>query len=437
MPIRGSRRPNVVPITAPSFSTPPRPYLYRKIAYAFIALTVFIVIAVLWLSSMRAEVRVRVRRESVKIDHVIEISKTPRAGQLAGRVSQGELKLDKEFSIRGTVASTTVPVVTTTPSTVPVVTTAPVAVTTTDGIARGVVRIVNKYSKPQTLVKTTRLLTTDGKLYRLNKTISVPAGGEVSVDVYSDKVGTEFAISPTTFIIPGLYIDLQKFIYAVSDTAFAFNTVTTTPPPTPAPVVRPPTTTPGTRPVVRNTTPNTDEVTDALREVRNQALDQLKKNLAANIGDIAAFEPVYFVNEEPKVLPGSTAESFIASVKVTITAVYYPKDDMLVLVRTKLKEKVPSDRELIPFDNQAITYSVESVDAKNETATIRVKADADYRLTPSTPAFQTSALAGKSKEEVTNTIKAIEGVERVEVITHPGWLSKLPSLQDHVEVFIE
>ena len=434
MPIRGSRRPNVVPIAAPSFSSPPRPYIYRKIAYAFIALTVLIVIAVLWLSSMNAEVLVKVRRESVKIDHVIEIAKTPRPGQLAGRVAQGELKVEKEFPLHGSITTTTPDTTVVTP---PFVTPSPTSTTVlnTDGIARGNVRIVNQYSKPQTLVRTTRLLTADGKLFRIDRKVTVPAGGEVTVEAYADKAGSDSAIGPTRFIIPGLYADLQKLIYAVSDTSFSLSTtVTATPAAIPKVVTTP------VRPkatVGSGQSPGAEELQAAFAQVRERALGQLKQNLAANIGDLGTYEPVYFVTEETKTLPGSTADTFIASVKVAVTAVYYPKVDMLVLVRGKLKDKVPSDRELIPFDNQEITYSVESVDPKNETATIRVRANAEYRITPNTPALQKSALAGKTKDEITNTLKALDGVEQVQVTTRPGWLTKLPSLQDHIDVKIE
>lgn len=431
MPIRGSRRPNVVPIAAPSFSTPPRPYIYRKIAYVFIAFTVLIVVAVLWLSSMNAEVRVKSKQELVKIDHVIEIAKAPRVGQLAGRVVQAELKLEKEFPIKGTSASTTTPIVVTSPPAASSPASSSTASVAANTIARGTVRIVNQYSKPQTLVRTTRLLTEDNKLYRIDRRITIPAGGEVTVEVYADKPGSEFAIGPTKFTIPGLFADLQKFIFAVSDSRFTLSS-TTIAPPVSEPVPKPST---PSRPRVQ--APLSEELQAAFAQVREQVLAQSKQNLAANIGDLGSYEPVYFVSEETKTLPGSTADSFVASVKVAVTAVYYPKDDMLVLVRGKLKEKVPSDRELIPFDNQEVTYSVESVDPRNETATIRVRANAGYRLTANTPALQRSALAGKTKEEVLVNIKALEGVEQVEVITRPGWLTKLPSLQDHIDVNIE
>lgn len=124
MPIRGSRRPSVVPITAPSFPTPPRPHVYRKIAYTFIAFTVVIVLAVLWLSSAKAQISVKVKRDTVSLDGVAEVAKTPIAGQIPGRVVQGVYEKIQEFAVNDTESTSTSPAVATPPS-APVVTPPP------------------------------------------------------------------------------------------------------------------------------------------------------------------------------------------------------------------------------------------------------------------------------------------------------------------------
>ena len=100
MSIRGSKRPSVVPITAPSFPTQPRPYVYRKIAYTFIACTVLMVIAVLWLSSVRANVVVQAKHERISLDGSVDIAKNPQSGQLPGRVVQITLEKIQEFEVK-------------------------------------------------------------------------------------------------------------------------------------------------------------------------------------------------------------------------------------------------------------------------------------------------------------------------------------------------
>ena len=436
MPIRGSRRPNVVPITAPSFSTPPRSYIYRKIAFGFIGLTVILIGAILWLSSVRAQVIVHVKKEPVSVDTVVELAKTPKSGQIFGRVAQGTFENRKEFPIpvAGADATSSAPValVPSTLDTVPVATppSANVAVQ-----ARGTVKIVNNYAKAQTLIKTTRLLTSDNKLFRIEKTVSVPAGGSVEVAVYADQLGSEFAIGPTKFTIPGLYANLQKLIYAESSVAFTADPTTATPAPTkPTPTAKPvlvPKPKPGAL------TPTDDQVQAAEEQALTETLDRAKLQLASEVAESASLEGVFFTKVQKQVLPGSTPQSFIVYIQADVTAVYYPKDDMLVLVRSKLRDKIPADREIVPFEGNEVQYQIESVDPKTETATVRVQANAYARLTPTSAALSKDGMVGKSKQEVSAQLSKIDGVDSVEVITSPSWLSKVPSMQERVDLKVE
>ncbi len=111
--------------------------------------------------------------------------------------------------------------------------------------AQGTVRIVNSYSAGLTLIKSTRLLTADGKLYRLAQAVDVPAHGEVSASVYADQNGSIYAIGPTTFTVPGLSSAMQAVISVNSYTTFTMATPVIASSATPTPVSTPtPTPTP-------------------------------------------------------------------------------------------------------------------------------------------------------------------------------------------------
>ncbi len=436
MTFRGPRRPHVVPITAPSFPTLPRPQIYRKIAYTFVALTVVVLVGVLWLSSVKADVTVVVKRNPVKFDGVVDVAKTARSGQIPGRVVQGIFATNQEFDVKALAAvSSTASASSTSVPSVQVVEPPPTAPVSDSQVrARGTVRIINKYSKSQTLVKTTRLLTADEKLYRIDKNITVPAGGEVSVSVYADKMGSEFAIPPTRFTIPGLYVDLQKYIYAVSDTSFvAVKETAGAKIETSEPVKK--VVAPKTGIVV------TAEMVDrAQKQLMNSVLDQAKKTLATEVVDPKFGEAVYYVKLLEKghsATLGQVATSFIASIRLDVTAVYYAKDDMSALVRAKLKERIPDGREFLPFDEANIVYSLDATDAKNETASIHVIADGAYRLNSSNALLQKALIAGKSKEDAITILRAVDGVQDVRVEMHPKWVSKIPSLKDHINLKIE
>ncbi|MFA6429601.1 MAG: hypothetical protein WCV84_03850 [Patescibacteria group bacterium] len=437
MTIRGSRRPHVVPITAPSFPTPPQPHIYRKIAYTFAAFTVLIILAVLWLTSVRAEILVRVKRSPLKLDTTVEIAKTPASGQLPGRIVQGTFDSSvHEFTVTDT-ASSTAPTEPTAGTPVPASLPTPESeVDNASFVAKGTVRLINKYSRPQTLVKTTRLLTADNKLYRIDKTVVVPSGGEVAVGVYADKPGREFAIGPTKFTIPGLFIDLQTFIYAQSDTAFE-----AVPAGAPVPVATVPVS--ASAPLVdakpkKIVTANA--IADAQKSLVDAAFEQAKRTLAAEMADTRYNEVVYatrILDQKINVKAGQAADSFLASLKLEVTAVYYPTDDMSALIRLRMKEKIPEGRELLPFDDKSAKYEIESSDIKNEKALIHVLVDAEHRLTSTNPALQKAAVAGRKKDEVISTLKQLEGVEDVQIKMRPSWISKIPTLKDHIEIKVE
>ncbi len=80
--------------------------------------------------------------------------------------------------------------------------------------ASGGITIYNAYGKePQKLIKNTRFETQDGKIYRINESVTVPGAttladksirpGEITVTVYADSAGEEYNHGATTFTIPG------------------------------------------------------------------------------------------------------------------------------------------------------------------------------------------------------------------------------------------
>jgi hypothetical protein len=440
MTLRGSRRPHVVPITAPSFPTAPRTNIYRNIAYSFIAFTVIVVLAVLWLSSARATIVVQTKRTPITYEGVVDVARQPQPGQIPGRVVNGVFEKIQEFPV-GSSASSVAPLVPVVPA-VPVAppsTPPPAPVTVT---ARGTVRIYNKYSKAQTLIRTTRLLTADQKLYRIDQTVRLQPGESIEVPVYADKPGAEFVIGPTTFTIPGLFVDLQRYIYAESTSPFQAVSapVTTTPAtstasPSPTPIPAAPRSTTGKLVMQADL--------DAAEQALTQAiLEQAKKTLGADLGDLSRMDVVYLVRKPERfktnVSVGQSSDTFLASLKLDVTAVFYPKEDLLSLVRLKLKEKIPSEREFLPpATGSGLVLEIQSADAKNETANVRIKAEGAYRITPSSPGLQKTVVAGKEPQEAIAILKSIEGVDDAQVTIKPKWFGKIPSLKDRIDIKVE
>ena len=87
----------------------------------------------------------------------------------------------------------------------------------------GEVTIYNYYTKNQPLVATTRLMSPEGRVYRIEETVNVPAGGEVVVRVYADEPSINMEIGPTKFTIPGLWAGIQDKIYGESKSKIEYS----------------------------------------------------------------------------------------------------------------------------------------------------------------------------------------------------------------------
>lgn len=401
MSIRNHRRIDV----RPSHAFPPPPRLYRNIAFTFLGLTLIAAVAVVWMFSVRAAVRVQSKRVAETIETTVEIAKSPEQGQLQGRVVEGTFDNIQEFTVKERTPSSPSEVATTT----------------------GRVRITNAYSKAQTLIKTTRLLTPDGKLFRINATVNAPSGGSVEVGAYSDKTGGDFLIkSGVKFTIPGLWIDLQKFITGEAIADFT-----------------------GERSSKKTLT--SADVSEAQKTLEDAIMEQAKTTLAAEASITqemlsadcptgqTCWQAVYLITPIEKkynATPGQETETFLAQAKVKVTAVYYPKNDMELLVRSKLKERLPEGRDLADFDASKVTYRLEQADASLEKARIAVSADAASRLTSKSPALNAAAIAGLSVDEAKQKLSAVDGVEFVEITLRPSWARRLPG-KDKIDLTIE
>ncbi|MCI0479025.1 hypothetical protein L0Y59_00570 [Candidatus Uhrbacteria bacterium] len=381
--------------------------MYRTIAFSFFGLTLLVVGLVVWMFSVRATVRVQVARDPVSVETSVDIAKSPEQGQLQGRVVAGTFDNIKEYPVKERAGDLP-----------------PVVATTT-----GRVRITNRYSKEQPLIRTTRLLTSDGKLFRIDATVTVPSGGSVEVNAYSDAPGNGMLIKAgTAFTIPGLWIDLQKHITAEALTDFSGATVA------------------GGKVVTA------EEIAEAQEELELLLLEQAKATLAAEAGLTSAMldpacgdgqacwgvayrtEPL---EKRSNATPGQTTDSFLVQAKIRLSAAYFPRTDMESLVRTKLKERLPEGRDLVEFDRERVTYRLETSDESMETARIAVTADAKSRLTSKSGALTGESLAGMSVEAAQQKLSSVEGVEFVEITLRPSWARKLPGQKDRIEVVIE
>ena len=79
--------------------------------------------------------------------------------------------------------------------------------------AQGIVTIINKSNRQQTLIANTQLMAENDKIYRLSKSIVSQPGQSIDVEVRADQDGEDFDIGSSKLLIVKLRPDLQTSIY--------------------------------------------------------------------------------------------------------------------------------------------------------------------------------------------------------------------------------
>jgi hypothetical protein len=277
----------------------------------------------------------------------------------------------------------------------------------------GQVRIINRHTSNQPLVATTRLLSPDGKLFRIKTAVNVPAGGEATVSIYADKPASELAIAPTSFTIPGLWSGLQDKIYAQSDAPFVF----------------------------QQKTVKYVKASD-LQRVAEEAEGLLLKEAAkSRLNEEESSDYYLFSLAVPAIIEVSAKvndqqDSFIATSTAKIVMVSFPKVEAEQLALAKLNLFIPDDKELVGFDKQSLAYSLEDFDGATGVATIKASFSGLMSLKTSAEIIDRRQLVNLTAGQIEQYLENFPGIKKYELRFSPAFIKKAPNLIDRIQIKI-
>jgi len=372
---------------------PPSPSLnmYRRIAVGFVVAVALMLGAVLYISTVSATIRVTPVTQTVKTEFLVDVVKTPtKETEVRGRVVAATVGKSQTFAPSG------------------------------DGMkeveekAGGTVTIHNTSSRNQPLVETTRLLTSDGILFRLDDTVTVPAGGTVTTTAHADVAGASGNMVPTKFTIPGLSESLQPLIYADSAEAF----------------------TGGVRQVAVIGQQDVDRSSLALRGTLEE---EAKAALRAQAGETFSGEAFSFeiLEQSSDVPAGTETSSFTLTMSVRASGVFYDRSALQNISVRKLYEQLDAGNEFASLDGSATQVTVDKADAGIGSANLRVYLDGLSVPSATSDALNPGRFAGMNALEI-KTLLTREGIATdVSVDFTPFWMDRVPRLKDHIGVVIE
>lgn len=285
-----------------------------------------------------------------------------------------------------------------------------------EGTATGTVTLFNTTESSQALVATTRLLSSDGVLFRLKNQALVPARGRVEAEVYADKPGAAGNIGPSRFTIPGLRESLQDDIYATSAASM----------------------TGGVRTVKVVTQADIDA---AVGKVEANIVSEEIAKLRVLAGDAATWGGELFMSasakKETNAAVGTEATEVGVTIETVIKAVWYDRAALEEAVRAKLSESLPAEHELVAFAKDSITVELVSGNAAEGSATVSATGSGTAVIKADSAVFDKSLLAGLTKARVIEYFRSIPSIESADVTFRPFWIRRVPGAKDHINIIIK
>lgn len=366
--------------------------LYQRIAVAFVVVTFLLLLAVLYLSVSRATIRITANPKLVNVTAVADVVATPdEEGEIAGVVKKTRVEKSRTFTLPEEGAQAV------------------------EAKATGFVTLINETNNPQQLIATTRLLSQEGVLFRLDKGVTVPANGQVEAAVKADQPGKSGEIGASRFTIPGLNTTLQQSIYAVSVN----------------PMV-------GGVQYVRSLTEQ--DVNDAVATLTDEILSEAKASLGEGV-DVNTFNGSSYetavVTQSTDVPVGTETGTFSLKLTLDISAVYYNKELVQTYAQSLLERKLMEGYEMTKVNFEGLQVTVESIDVAKSEARITVYLDGSSRISLESPTLSKDRFVGRAPNEVLTLLRNSDAIKEVSVSFTPFWLQRVPTLKDHIKIVVE
>ncbi len=358
---------------------------YLWVINFFIAVTALVLVITVYLTVARATVIVPAAREQFKNSAVLDVAETSGEGTVTGRI------ITRTYELAETV---------------------PVGARTVKAEKAGsIVTITNESARSQSLVRTTRLLSGDNKLFRITQTILVPAGTSIDIFAEADQKGDSFLIGTSTFTIPGLNPALQKQIYGESKQPMTFDRVT-------------------------SGTVTAEEVNKAEASLLDKLVKRAQEEFAAETqNNTVAKEHLQHERLALLVDPpiGKPASHMKLTLKLKISGLMVNPDDVLLQAKKKLVAQLAFENSLIEAVPESLTYAVTALNEKTKTGQLQTELSAWIRTNVATAQLDAQNLIGKKTNDARAYLQS-QGIQDFEIKLFPSWMPRMPLLADHITV---
>lgn len=369
--------------------------LYRTISFFFIFLTVALVAAVVLFAFVGMTVTVVPKSETVNEKMLVNIFDKEKNQEsnfsqeaAAGEVVRVDVSEEGEYKTTGA------------------------EIISRD--IKGTVTIINEYDYSQPLVASTRLLSSDDKLFKIKDTVNIPAGGEIKVAIYAEEPSEEMAIAPTRFSIPGLPAFKQDKVYAKNDEKFVYETQ------------------------VKKYVQQTDidaGVADLKNLLKNKVEEQYGSQYKGNDRVIYEIDK-NSIEITPTAKVGEEAGEFTIKIKAVVNIVAFKSGEIKGFAENRLRSIIPNNKKLLAVNDDTVEYSLSNYNFNQGVATLEVNFSAQAALDEEDELVDRKKLVGLTEDQVLKFLESEGKYDSFQVEFSPTFIKRAPQLVDRIKVQI-
>lgn len=372
-----------------SFS--PKLNIYRKMAFSFITLTAVLLGVIFYFSFVKVTIKITPKAEGAVgnlIIDIFDINKNPslNKGAISGAIDKIEVSETQNYQATGQEA--------------------------VGEEVSGKVTIINSYNKNQPLVATTRLLSSDNKLFRLKNTVNVPAGGSVEAEVYADKASSGMAIGPSKFTIPGLWAGLQDKIYAESKEQMSYQST-------------------AKKHILQS------DIDSAIKDIREKLIVKAENSVNEKYGSYK--KKIYRLDENSIVMKidgkaDEEKDEFSVEISGAVEAAAFNTEQIIEMSREKLSLSLPQTKELKEFNQDSLEYNFSSFNFDQGSASVNISFSGEVGFKEGGSFIEKEKILGLTSEQLDDYLKNLPEVLNYEVKFSPSFIKKVPNSADRVEI---
>jgi len=292
--------------------------------------------------------------------------------------------------------------------------------------AKGTIVVYNQYSSSeQALVKTTRFLSENGKIFRLTATVVIPGAtideGKIipsskEVIVEADEAGEAYNIGPSKFTIPG-FEGTAKYTGFYGQSSEPMRG--------------------GAKGLMKVATK--EDVEGAIQivsaELKNKVSDEFKQKIPKELKMLDSSQVLEVTESDSTLNAGEPGKEFTVTVKVKAWGLAFKEDDVFSLIKDNINDKISQDKILISSTIK-VNYKNIKTDSANGRTDFTAQAQAKTAWNIDEDLLKKD-LAGKDEIEVRKYLSSLAEIETAKVIFWPFWVKRIPANKDKIKIVIK